>query len=78
MSVEEIHIDPTTAMDPNTINVEPIVPPPLSLHAMMETFMMIQATHGQLLDKLLTEVATLRADFSESRSAFPPPTPSNS
>lgn len=78
MFVEEIHIDPTTAMDLDTTDAEPTIPPPLSLRAMMETFMMTQATHGQLLDKLLTEVATLRADFSESRSAFPPPTPSNS
>ena len=77
MSVEEIHIDPTTAMDPNTTNAKPTVPP-LSLHAMMETLMMTQEAHGQLLDKLLTEVATLRADFSESRSAFPPRTPFNS
>ena len=78
MFVEEIHIDPTTAMDLDTTNAKPTVSPPLSLRAMMETFMMTQAAHGQLLDKLLTEVATLRADFSESRSAFQPPTPFNS
>ena len=78
MSAEEIHIDPTTAMDPDTTDSEPTIPPPLSLRVMMEIFMMTQATHGQLLDKLLTEVATLRADFSESRSAFQPPTPFNS
>ena len=41
MSVKEIHIDPTTAMDPNTTDVEPTVPPPpLSLRVMMEIFMM--------------------------------------
>ena len=77
MSVEEIHIDPTTAMDPNTTNAKPTVPP-LSLHAMMETLMMTQEAHGQLLDNLLTEVASLRDDFSEYRSSFPPLTPPDS
>ena len=37
--------------------------------------MTTQATHGQLLDELLTEVASLREDFAEYRSAFPPPPP---
>ena len=78
MSVKEIHIDLTTAMDLDTTDSKPNVPPPLSLRVMMEIFMMTQATHGQLLDKLLTEVATLRAGFSKSRCAFPPPTPFNS
>ena len=42
---------------------------------MMETFMTTQAAHRQLLDELITKVATLRADFAEYRSAFPPPPP---
>ena len=57
---------------------DPTVPPPLSLRAMMETFMTTQATHGQLLDGLIAEVAALRAEFSEYSSAFPPPPPSDS
>ena len=46
MFVEDIHIDPTTAMDLHTTDAEPTVPPPLSLLNMMETFMMTQAAHG--------------------------------
>ena len=38
--------------------------------------MTTQEAHGQLLDELLTEVASLRADFAQYRSAFPPPPPS--
>ena len=41
--------------------------------AMMETFITTQAAYGQLLDELITEVATLRAYFTEYKSAFPPP-----
>ena len=44
---------------------------------MMETFMTTQATHGQLIDELIIEVAVLRADFAKYRSAFPPPPPFN-
>ena len=65
-----VHADSATA--------KPTIPPPLSLRAMMETFMATQAAHGQLLDGLIAKVATLRADFSEYRSAFPPPLPSDS
>ena len=53
-------------------------PPPPSLRAMMETFMMTQAAYGQLLDGLIAEVTALREDFLEYRSAFPPPSPSDS
>ena len=37
--------------------------------------MTTQAAYGQLFDKLISNVAALRADFSEYRSAFPPPPP---
>ena len=70
---EEIHVDPSGDDDA----VDPTVIPPLSLHAMMESFMTTQAAHGQLLDELLTKVASLRADFAEFRSAFPPFPPSD-
>ena len=47
-TVEEIHVDPTSTMDPTT-NAEiadAIVTPPLSLHALMKIFMTTQAAHG--------------------------------
>ena len=53
-------------------------PPPPSLRAMMETYMMTEAAHEQLLGGLIAEVVALRADFSEYRSAFRPPPLSNS
>ena len=56
---------------------DPTVTSPLSLHAMMESFMTTQAAHGQLLDELLTKVALLKADFAKFRSAFPPFPPSD-
>ena len=39
---------------------------------------MTQAAYSQLLDELISEVAALRADFTEYKSAFPPPPPSDS
>uniref|UniRef100_A0A7N2M2N4 Uncharacterized protein n=1 Tax=Quercus lobata TaxID=97700 RepID=A0A7N2M2N4_QUELO len=78
-AIEEVHVDPTvsldSASDDDTTN--PIVTSPLSLRAMMETFMTTQAAHGQLIDELLTKVAALKADFAEDRSTFPPPPPSD-
>ena len=41
----------------------------------MQPIMTTQAAQGQLLDELLTEVASLRVDFSDYRSSFPPPPP---
>ena len=84
--VEEISVDLTVAIvedgvdkvDVEIGDAEPIVPPPLSLLAIMETFMMTQAAYSQLLDELISEVAALGADFTECRSAFPPPPPSDS
>ena len=70
MRVEEIPLDPTVSVAKDDIDevhvetrdVEPTVPP-LSLCAMMEMFIITQATHGQLLDELISEVAILRVDF---------------
>ena len=72
-------MDLTTVVDPSSgaDDVDPTVAPPLSLYAMMESFMTTQAAHVQFLDELLTEVASLRANFAEYRSTFPPPSPSN-
>ena len=53
-------------------------PPPPSLRAMMEIVMTTQAVHGQLLDGILAEVATLRADLADYRHLVPPSPPSDS
>ena len=76
-AIEETFVDPTASVDPSggANDVDPTVAPPLSLRAMMQSFMTTQATHGQLLDELLTEVASLREAFAKHRSAFPPPPP---
>ena len=71
MRVEEIPLDPTVSVAKDDIDevhvetrdVKPTVPPSLSLCAMMEMFIITQATHGQLLDELISEVAILRVDF---------------
>nr|POF18934.1 hypothetical protein CFP56_29753 [Quercus suber] len=78
-TVEEVHVDPITIIDPTGDDdaVNPTVTLPLSLRTMIESFMTTQAAHGQLLDELLTEVASLRANFAEQRTAFPPPLPSD-
>ena len=74
---DEAFVDRTAIVDPavGAEDVDPIVAPPLSLRVMMQSFMTTQGTHGQLLDELLTEFASLKADFAEYRSAFPPPPP---
>ena len=48
-----------------------------SQHTIMETFTTTKVTHGQLLDSLIFDLAALRPDFSEYRSSFPPPPPSD-
>ena len=75
--VEEVHVDPTEAVDPSGDDdtVDPTATTPLSLRAMMESFMTTQTAHGQLIDELLTGVAAVRDDFAEYRRAFPPPPP---
>ena len=69
--VEKTYVDPTVAVDPvGHEDVDPLVAPPLSIRAMMQSIMTNQAAQGQLLDELLTEVASLRVDFSDYRSSF--------
>ena len=79
IATEEVHVDPTAVVDPSGDDdiVDPTVTLPLSLCAMMKSFMTTQAAHGQLLDELLTEVAAMRAGFAEYKSVFPPPPPSD-
>ena len=74
---EEIDVDPIAAVDlaADAETDDPTVAPPLSLQAMMVTFMTTQAAPGQLIDELLTKVVAPRADFAEYRSVFPPPPP---
>ena len=45
-------MDPTATVDPtgDVEIVNPTIIPPLSLYAMMETFLTTQATHGKLID----------------------------
>ena len=71
---KEIHVDPIAAMDPagDVETINPTVTPPLSLCAMMESFMTTQTAHGQLIDELLTDVAAFRVDFAKYWSAFLP------
>ena len=71
---EEIHVDSTIAVDPiANVEIDDPTVTPLSLRAMMKTFMTTQVANGQLINEILTEVVALRADFAEYRSAFPPP-----
>ena len=76
-TAEEVFVDPTAIVDPavGAKDVDPTVAPPISLRVMMQSFMTTQVTHRQLLDELLIEFASLKADFTKYRSAFPPPPP---
>ena len=78
-TAEETFVDPTADVDPSggADDADPTIAPPLSLCAMMESFMTTQTAHGQLLDELLMKFASLRADFVEYRSVFSPPPPSD-
>ena len=53
-------------------------PPPPSLHVIMETIIMTQTTHEQLLHGLLAEVTALRVDLADYRNPVPLSPPSNS
>ena len=49
-AAEETYMDPTAAVYPSwsddDVDVDPIITPPLLLHAMMESFMTTQTAHG--------------------------------
>ena len=55
-TAKETFVDLIAAVDPSggADDVDPIVTPPFLLRATMESFMTTQATHGKLLDELLT------------------------
>ena len=81
-----MHGDPTSVVaedgddevDVDTVDAAHTCPFPPSLHAMMETIMMTQAAHGQLLYGLLAEVGDMRADLAHYRRPVPPSTLSDS
>ena len=77
LAVEETYVDSIAAVDPagHAEDVDPSVAPPLSLRAMLQSIITTQAAQGQLLDELLTKVASVRVDFSDNRIFFPPPPP---
>lgn len=66
---------PYTAFPPLRSILERVLQTQSLQHIMMETFMMTQAAHRRLLDKLIPSVTTLKADFIEYRSSFPSPPP---
>ena len=61
--VEEAFVDSIAVVDPasGAEDVDPTVTPSLSLYAITQSFITTLAAHGQLLDELLTEVASLRS-----------------
>ena len=83
---KDVHGDPTATsvedgddeVDVDTAAAAHIGPPPPSLRAMMETIMMTQVAHGQLLYGLFAEVVALQADLADYRRAVPPSPPSDS
>ena len=56
-NAEETFVDQTITVDPSSgaNDVDPTVTSPLSLRAVMESFMTTQAAYGQLLNELLTK-----------------------
>nr|POF20177.1 hypothetical protein CFP56_56864 [Quercus suber] len=83
---EDMHRDPTAAItedgddevDVDTADATHTGPLPPSLHAMMETIMMTQATYRQLLHGLLAKVAAFRTDVADYKRHVPPSPPSDS
>ena len=81
-----MHGDPTTVVaedcddeiDVDTVAATHTCPPPPSLRAMMETVMMTQVAHGQILDGLLAKVIALRANLVDYRCPVPLSPPSYS
>ncbi|XP_030939632.1 UDP-glycosyltransferase 83A1-like [Quercus lobata] len=70
-STEE-YVDPTAVVDP-----EPSTSTTISTRSMLETVLIVQSAHGQLLLDLLNEVATLEAELAATSGASPPAPPSD-
>ena len=65
----EEYVDPTTAVDP-----PPSTSGDSSIRSMLDIVMTVQATHGQLLVDVLTELQALHADLASiQRSPLLPP-----
>ena len=47
------------------------------MHTILETCLIVQVAHGQLLLDLLNEVAVVQADLADARGAFSPAPPSD-
>ena len=62
------YADPTATVDP-----PPSASDNSSIRSMLDIVMTIQATHGQLLMDVLTELQPLRADLVSIRQSPPPP-----
>ena len=65
-------MDPIAAMDP-----PPFTSSSSFMHTMLETCLIVQVTHGQILLDLLNEVATLQANLANARGASSHAPPSN-
>ena len=64
-TVEE-YVEPTAAVDP-----PPSSSSNSSLRSMLDTIITVQATHGQLLLDVLTELQALQADLAGARGSTP-------
>ena len=68
--------DPTVDAYVDSTAVAAHPPPTLdvsSIHHDLDTIMIVQATHGQLLVDVLTKLQALRADLASFRRSLPPP-----
>ena len=65
-------MDPIVVVDPSQSTSSSS-----SMHTILETCLIVQAAHGQLLLDLLNEVAVLQADLANARGAFSPAPPSD-
>ena len=63
----ETYVNPTTALDPPQSTSGNS-----SLRATLDTIMIAQAAHGQLLLDVITKLQALRADLAGARGSTPP------
>ena len=66
-SIEEF-VNPTAAIDPPPSSLSNA-----SLRSMLDTVMIVQVAHGQILVDVLAELQALRADLASARQSPPPP-----
>ena len=68
-TVEE-YVEPTTVVDP-----PPSSSSDSSIRSILDTVMIVQATHGQLLLDVLNELHALRANLAGAQDSTPQPPP---